>query len=195
VLLAQIRQAVLEFLRSEQAPLSAAEREDIVEQIVYEVTGPRPDRAAVPRPDDQRHPGQRPKDVYVERRGRLSKTNILFRDDAHLLSVIDRIVSRVGRRVDESSPMVDARLPDGSRVNAIIPPLALNGPVLSIRRFGTGLTAQQLVEKGALTDEMLFLLAAACTRASTSSCRAVRARARPRCSTRSARSCRTSTAW
>jgi pilus assembly protein CpaF len=159
VLLAQIRQAVLEFLRSEQAPLSAAEREDIVEQIVYEVTGLGPIEPLFRDPTISDILVNGPKDVYVERRGRLSKTNILFRDDAHLLSVIDRIVSRVGRRVDESSPMVDARLPDGSRVNAIIPPLALNGPVLSIRRFGTGLTAQQLVEKGALTDEMLFLLA------------------------------------
>ena len=74
----------------------------------------------------------------MERGGILSKTDVAFRDDRHLMQIIDRIVSRVGRRVDESSPMVDARLPDGSRVNAIIPPLALDGPSLSIRRFGTG---------------------------------------------------------
>ena len=76
--------------------------------------------------------------VFVERGGVLSRVDTVFRDDRHLLQIIDRIVSRVGRRVDESSPMVDARLPDGSRVNAIIPPLALDGPTLSIRRFGTG---------------------------------------------------------
>ena len=76
--------------------------------------------------------------VFVERHGMLEKTNVVFRDDRHLMQVIDRIVSQIGRRVDESSPMVDARLPDGSRVNAIIPPLALDGPCLSIRRFGTG---------------------------------------------------------
>ena len=82
-----------------------------------------------------------------------------FRNDAHLLAFIVRIVSRVGRRVDESSPMVDARLPDGSRVNAIIPPLAIDGPVLSIRRFGAEITAEQLVELGAMTEEMVTLLA------------------------------------
>ena len=76
--------------------------------------------------------------VFIERGGLISRVNTTFRDDRHLLQIIDRIVSRVGRRVDESSPMVDARLPDGSRVNAIIPPLALDGPALSIRRFGTG---------------------------------------------------------
>src|ERR687884_720137 len=74
--------------------------------------------------------------IYIERRGRLEKTNIAFKDDEHLMRVIERIVSTVGRRIDESSPMVDARLQDGSRVNAIIPPLALDGPVVSIRRFG-----------------------------------------------------------
>ena len=85
-----------------------------------------------------------------------------FRDDRHLLQIIDRIVSRVGRRVDESSPMVDARLPDGSRVNAIIPPLALDGPSLSIRRFGTGpLAANQLVEMKSISAEMMEVLAAA----------------------------------
>ena len=84
------------------------------------------------------------KEIYIERGGRLTRVAATFRNDAHLIAVIDRIVSRVGRRVDESSPMVDARLPDGSRVNAIIPPLALDGPVLSIRRFGADLSVQQL---------------------------------------------------
>jgi pilus assembly protein CpaF len=98
--------------------------------------------------------------VYVERRGILENTNIQFRDDAHLMSIIDRIVSAIGRRVDESSPMVDARLADGSRVNAIIPPLAVDGPCLSIRRFGHDrLAADDLIANGTLTAPMLELLA------------------------------------
>jgi pilus assembly protein CpaF len=100
--------------------------------------------------------------VFVERGGRLQKTDTVFRDDRHLLQIIDRIVSRVGRRVDESSPMVDARLPDGSRVNAIIPPLALDGPSMSIRRFGTGpVQANQLVELKSISAEMMQVLEAA----------------------------------
>ena len=100
--------------------------------------------------------------AYIERAGILQKVDIRFRDDQHLLQIIDRIVAQVGRRVDESSPMVDARLPDGSRVNAIIPPLALDGPVLSIRRFGTSpLTAQQMLELHSLSPEMLEVLSAA----------------------------------
>jgi pilus assembly protein CpaF len=99
--------------------------------------------------------------VYVEKRGKLHVTDVVFQDDAHLMLIIDRIVSRVGRRVDESSPMVDARLPDGSRINAIIPPLALDGPALSIRRFGKHrFDIGALVEKGALTWDLVeFLLA------------------------------------
>jgi len=160
----QIRQAVTELLRGESTPLSTAEREEVVEQIVYEVTGLGPieplfrDRAVT----DILING--PKNIYIERGGRLSRALVSFRDDAHLLSVIDRIVSRIGRRVDESSPMVDARLPDGSRVNAIIPPLAIDGPVMSIRRFGAEITMQMLVEKGAMTEEMAMLLAG-CVRA------------------------------
>ncbi len=100
--------------------------------------------------------------VFVEKGGLLSRVNTSFRDDRHLLQIIDRIVSRVGRRVDESSPMVDARLPDGSRVNAIIPPLALDGPSLSIRRFGTGpLAANQLVQLKSISAEMMELLSSA----------------------------------
>jgi len=99
--------------------------------------------------------------VYIERRGVLERTDVKFNDDQHLMRIIERIVSRVGRRVDESSPMVDARLPDGSRVNAIIPPLALDGPMLSIRRFGRDpLKADDLLENKSLTKPMLDLLAA-----------------------------------
>jgi len=97
--------------------------------------------------------------VYIERNGLLEKTTVQFRDDAHLMSIIDRIISAVGRRVDESSPMVDARLQDGSRVNAIIPPLAIDGPILSIRRFGRDpLTADELLQNRTLTAPMLELL-------------------------------------
>src|SRR6185295_11593719 len=104
----------------------------------------------------------RSQQVYVERNGLLEETKVVFKDDRHLLRIIERIVSSVGRRIDESSPMVDARLADGSRVNAIIPPLALDGPVLSIRRFRTDrLGAQDLVERDSLTQPMLDFLQAA----------------------------------
>jgi pilus assembly protein CpaF len=97
-----------------------------------------------------------PRQVYIEREGKLHLTKITFQDDQHLMLVIDRIVSQVGRRIDEASPMVDTRLPDGSRVNAIIPPLALRGPSMSIRRFGRKrLNIQTLVEKGSLTNDMI----------------------------------------
>jgi pilus assembly protein CpaF len=164
IVVTQIRHAVAELLRGESTPLSQAEREEVVEQIVYEVIGLGPieplfrDRSVT----DILVNG--PKEIYIERQGRLTRALTSFRDDTHLLAIIDRIVSRVGRRVDESSPMVDARLPDGSRVNAIIPPLAIDGPVLSIRRFGAEITIQRLVEYGALTEDMVNLLAG-CVRA------------------------------
>ena len=158
-LAAQIRNAVADFLRAESTPLSQGEREEVIEQIVYEVTGLGPLEPFFRDPTISDILVNGPKDIYIERRGRLSRVPISFRNNAHLMAIIDRIVSRVGRRVDESSPMVDARLPDGSRVNAIIPPLALDGPVLSIRRFGAELTIEQLVETGSLTSEMVELLA------------------------------------
>jgi pilus assembly protein CpaF len=97
--------------------------------------------------------------VYVERRGKLELTEVRFSDDAHLMKIIDKIVARVGRRVDESSPMVDARLPDGSRVNAIIPPVALDGPVVSIRRFAVvPLKMENLMRNKSLTPEIATLL-------------------------------------
>jgi len=163
-LITQIRHAVLEFLRAEATPLSQREREEIVEQIVYEVTGLGPIEPLFRDPTISDILVNGPREIYVERGGRLSRVAASFRNDAHLLAVIDRIVSRVGRRVDEASPMVDARLPDGSRVNAIIPPLALDGPVLSIRRFGTDLAVNQLVANGTLTEEMMQLFAS-CVRA------------------------------
>jgi pilus assembly protein CpaF len=155
----QIRRAVAEVLRGEATPLSQAEREEIVEHIVWEIIGLGPieplfrDKTITDILVNNAH------NIFVERKGKLTRINASFRNDAHLLAVIDRIVSRVGRRVDESSPMVDARLPDGSRVNAIIPPLALDGPVLSIRRFGADITVRELVEYGSITQDMLTLLA------------------------------------
>ncbi len=98
------------------------------------------------------------REVYIERAGKLERVDVYFRNDSHVLAISDRIVSQVGRRVDESSPMVDARLPDGSRVNAIIPPLALDGPVLSIRRFGAELSIAELLANATLTEDMAMLL-------------------------------------
>ena len=155
----QIRRAVTDVLRGESTPLSQAEREEIVEHIVWEIIGLGPieplfrDKSITDILVNNAH------NIFVERKGKLSRISAQFRNDAHLLAVIDRIVSRVGRRVDESSPMVDARLPDGSRVNAIIPPLALDGPVLSIRRFGAEITSKELMDYGSITQDMLTLLA------------------------------------
>src|SRR6478609_9992928 len=161
VLVQQIRNAVVEFLRAEPTPLSQIEREEVIEQIVYEVTGLGPIEPLFRDHSITDILVNGPKDVYVERKGKLARVPTSFRNNAHLLAIIDRIVSRVGRRVDESSPMVDARLPDGSRVNAIIPPLAIDGPCLSIRRFGRDpLTARNLIENKSLTEPMLELLAA-----------------------------------
>src|SRR6476620_2925521 len=146
-------------INSEAVPLSFAERERLAREILDEIFGLGPLEPLLKDPTISDILVNRYNKVYVERAGKLEPTGLSFKDDAHLMQIIDRIVSRVGRRVDESSPMVDARLADGSRVNAIIPPLALDGPVLSIRRFGAELTAQDLVAKGAMTDQMLSLLA------------------------------------
>jgi pilus assembly protein CpaF len=97
--------------------------------------------------------------VYIERHGKLEKVDIQFQNDEHLMQIIDRIVSRIGRHIDEASPMVDARLPDGSRVNAIVPPLAIDGPVLSIRRFGTiQISAEELIRRRSMTEAMVYVL-------------------------------------
>src|SRR5512146_2634411 len=161
VLIQQIRNAVVEFLRTESTPLSQGEREEVIEQIVYEVTGLGPLEPLFRDYTITDILVNGPKDVYVERKGKLSRVPTNFRNDAHLLAIIDRIVSRVGRRVDESSPMVDARLPDGSRINAIIPPLALDGPSLSIRRFGKRRYAiDDLVAKDSITPDMVEFIRA-----------------------------------
>jgi pilus assembly protein CpaF len=162
----QARQAVLgivkEIMADQRVPLSYDEQERIQSDLLDEVFGLGPLEPLLRDPkisdilvNDKDH-------VFIEKGGLLQRVSTSFRDDRHLLQIIDRIVSRVGRRVDESSPMVDARLPDGSRVNAIIPPLALDGPSMSIRRFGTGpLAANQLVKLNSISAEMMELLSAA----------------------------------
>jgi pilus assembly protein CpaF len=157
---AEIRTAVVELLQQDSIPLSRAEREDVIEGILYEVTGLGPIEPLFRDPHISDILVNGPKQVYVERQGMLARVPMIeFRDYAHLMAVIDRIVSRIGRRVDESSPMVDARLPDGSRVNVIIPPLSLEGPVLSIRRFGRDpLVMEDLLENETLNEPMAYLL-------------------------------------
>ena len=155
----EIRSVVIELLRQESTPLTVADREDIIEQVLYEITGLGPIEPLFRDMSISDILVNGSKEIYIERAGRLTRVAASFRNDAHLLAVIDRIVSRVGRRVDESSPMVDARLPDGSRVNAIIPPLALDGPVLSIRRFGIDLSIQKLIENGSFNQTMATLIA------------------------------------
>jgi pilus assembly protein CpaF len=139
----------------ENAPLSANERERLVEEVRHELFGLGPLEPLLADPTISDILVNAPQNIYIERRGRLERTDVAFKDDEHLMRVIERIVSSVGRRIDESSPMVDARLADGSRVNAIIPPLALDGPVLSIRRFGADpLRMNKLIEAGSLTKEI-----------------------------------------
>jgi pilus assembly protein CpaF len=143
-------------------PLSAVEKERVQTDLLDEVFGLGPLEALLRDPKVSDILVNSKDVVYIERGGILQKTDVVFRDDRHILQIIDRIVSKVGRRIDESSPMVDARLPDGSRVNAIIPPLALDGPALSIRRFGTGpLSADSLINLKTASSEMLQVLAAA----------------------------------
>src|ERR1035441_4384836 len=159
---AAVSSIVQEIITDKRVPLSLEEQEKIQADLLDEVFGLGPlepllrdEKISDILVNDKNH-------VFIERGGLLERANVAFRDDRHLLQIIDRIVSRVGRRVDESSPMVDARLPDGSRVNAIIPPLALDGPSLSIRRFGTGpVAANQLVKLKSISAEMMELLASA----------------------------------
>jgi len=148
-------------INSEAVPLSFAERERLAREILDEIFGLGPLEPLLKDPTISDILINRYDRVYVERAGKLEPTGLSFKDDQHLMQIIDRIVSRVGRRVDESSPMVDARLADGSRVNAIIPPLAIDGPCLSIRRFGHDpITARHMIENKTLTEPMLELLSA-----------------------------------
>ena len=156
-----VRKSIESILHDENVPLSALDRDRVHIEVLNELFGLGP---LEPLLDDKTVSdilvnGYR--NVYVERRGKLEKADATFRDDEHLKQIIERIVSRVGRRIDESSPMVDARLPDGSRVNAVIPPLALDGPVLSIRRFGVDkLEISDLVNFNTLTPQLAEMLGA-----------------------------------
>lgn len=159
---AVVASIVKDIITDQRVPLSSQEEETIQADLLDEVFGLGPLEPLLRDAEISDILVNGKDHVFIERGGKLQRVNTSFRDDRHLLQIIDRIVSRVGRRVDESSPMVDARLPDGSRVNAIIPPLALDGPSLSIRRFGTGpIEANELVRLNTIAPEMMELLAAA----------------------------------
>ncbi len=155
----EIRKVVHDLLAREAAPLNLDEREDLVEQILDEIFGLGPIEPLLQDPSISDILVNTSQQVYIEKQGRLEKSDVRFKDDRHLLQIIDRIVSAVGRRIDDSSPMVDARLPDGSRVNAIIPPLAIDGPHMSIRKFKRDvLSAPDLLRTETMTPAMLELM-------------------------------------
>ena len=155
----EIRAAVARLVEEENPPLNLVEKERLIEEVLDEVFGLGPLEPLLQDPSISDILVTTPKLVYVERGGKLYRTPVEFKDNNHLLRIIEKIVSRVGRRVDESSPLVDARLPDGSRVNAAIPPVAVDGPLLSIRRFGTHTHSRRRPgSQGAMTSGMLELL-------------------------------------
>ncbi|MGC9327457.1 MAG: CpaF family protein [Candidatus Hinthialibacter sp.] len=155
----QIKPVILELIAGQGTPLSGSERLELADEVMNEVFGFGPLEVLLNDPDISDILVNNSQEIYVEKKGRIEKSNVRFRNDRHLMQIIDRIVSRVGRRIDETSPMVDARLPDGSRVNAIIPPLALKGPALSIRRFGVNpVQLEQLLEYQSVIPEMVEFL-------------------------------------
>jgi len=155
----EIGKIVESLVAEESTPLSGPEKDSLVVDIMHETFGLGPIEPLLSDPDISDILINRYNQVYIEKFGKLHKVDMTFRDDNHLLQIIDRIVSKIGRRVDESSPYVDARLPDGSRVNAIIPPLSLDGPVLSIRRFGVDpLKMSDILAFGSLTHNMAKIL-------------------------------------
>ncbi len=157
----EIRGALVRLIDEEKTPLSLTEKDRVIDEVLNEVFGLGPLEPLLQDPTVNDILVSTPRLVYVERAGKLFRTPVEFKDNSHLLRIIERIVSRVGRRIDESSPMVDARLPDGSRVNAVVPPIAVDGPLLSIRRFGKDpLQAEQLVQNLTFTEGMLQLLQA-----------------------------------
>ena len=159
VLKREIRNVVEHLCDNENTLLNRSERDRLVDEVLDETFGLGPLEMLLKDPAVSDILINGPKNIYVERGGKMEKTNVEFRDNAHLLQIIDRIVSKVGRRVDETCPMVDARLEDGSRVNAIIPPLALDGAAMSIRRFGSNpLKLEDLLNFKAFTPEMVMLM-------------------------------------
>ena len=164
---AEIGRVVERLLDDERVPMTTAEQSKIVEEVLDEVLGLGPLETLLKEPSISDILVNRYNKVFIERNGRLSESPVRFKDDGHLLHIIEKIVSQVGRRIDEAPPIVDARLADGSRVNAIIPPLALDGPCLSIRRFGRHvITQEEMLQFKTLTPGMLRLLAA-CVQAKT----------------------------
>src|SRR5207253_9447055 len=158
----QVFVVIQELVANLKMPLSGPERERLALEVLDEVFGLGPLEPVLQDPTVSDILVNGPRQVYVERGGILEESNLMFKDNAHLMNIIDKIVSAVGRRVDESSPMVDARLADGSRVNVIIPPLAIDGPHISIRRFGhIPITEDDLLKNQTLTKPMLELLRAA----------------------------------
>jgi pilus assembly protein CpaF len=158
----EVRQALISLMEDEPTLLSSIERQQICDEVLDEVFGLGPIEPLLEDPTISDILVNTYKSVYVERNGVLELTPVTFRDDVHLMHIIDKIVSQVGRRIDESTPMVDARLSDGSRVNAIVPPLAVDGPLLSIRRFSVDrLMPPELVDRKAMTQGMMELLEAA----------------------------------
>lgn len=156
---AQLMSVIQQLITDQGMPLSTADRDRLGQEVLDELFGLGPLEPLLQDPTVNDILVNTHNTVYVERRGVLEKTDVVFKDNAHLMHIIDKIVSAVGRRVDESSPLVDARLQDGSRVNIVIPPLAVDGPLVSIRRFPTSpLTAQDLLQKGAMTPQMLAVL-------------------------------------
>jgi pilus assembly protein CpaF len=156
---AEVSRLAESVLAQESMPLSASERDRLVNDVQHELFGLGPLEPLLADPTISDILVNSHRTIYIERRGKLEQTDVAFKDDEHLMRVIERIVSSVGRRIDESSPMVDARLKDGSRVNAIIPPLSIDGPVLSIRRFGAEpLRMDALIENKALTKEISEML-------------------------------------
>ena len=156
-----IKETAKEVIEEQDATISPGERRQVIQDIIDEIIGFGPINDLLEDPDVSEVMVNGPDQVYVEKNGRLVLTDVKFRDDEHVIHIIEKIVSPLGRRIDESSPMVDARLPDGSRVNAIIPPLALNGPTITIRKFSEDpFTVDDLVGFGTLTDEMAQFLEA-----------------------------------
>jgi pilus assembly protein CpaF len=160
---AEIGRVVERLLEEERVPMTAAEQNKIIEEVLDEVLGLGPLETLLKEPSISDILVNRHNKVFIERHGKLSESPVRFKDDAHLLHIIEKIVSQVGRRIDEAQPIVDARLTDGSRVNAIIPPLALDGPCLSIRRFGRHvITQEEMIQYKTIMPGMLRFLAACC---------------------------------
>ena len=159
----EIGRVVERLLEEERVPMTAAEQNKIIEEVLDEVLGLGPLEPLLKEPSISDILINRHNKIFIERNGKLSESHVRFKDDAHLLHIIEKIVSQVGRRIDEAQPIVDARLPDGSRVNAIIPPLALDGPCMSIRRFGRHvITQEEMIQYKTIMPGMLKFLAACC---------------------------------